>query len=89
MGKGSKGLRHIEDFCASSQSGTSRKKIIYTKKVYETDYAEILLWISSIYFIINFNKAGKFLCFRRKATFNTDFNSLIGLIKKMFLGEGR
>ena len=72
MGKSSKGLRDIEDFCASSQSGTSRKKTVYTKKVYETDYAEILLQISSIYFIINFNKAGKFLCFRRKGTFNTD-----------------
>ena len=30
-------LRDIEDVCASSQSGTLRKKIICTKKTYESD----------------------------------------------------
>ena len=60
MGNGSRWFRQIEDLCPSSQSGTSRKKIISTKKVYEIDHIEICLRISSISFIINLNKAGKY-----------------------------
>ena len=37
MGIVSKGLKDIEDICHSSQSGTWRKKIVYTKKAYEID----------------------------------------------------
>ena len=59
MGYGSKGLRKIEDFCSSSQPGTSRKKIVFTKNVYEIDHTEICFWISSISFIINLNKVAK------------------------------
>ena len=43
MGNDSKGLRQIEDFYSLSQSGTSRKKIVCTKKVYEIDHVEICL----------------------------------------------
>ena len=59
MGNYSKGLTQIEDFCSLSQSGTSRKKIFSTKKVYEIDHVEICLLISSISLTINLNKAGK------------------------------
>ena len=59
MGNDSKGLRQIEDFYSLSQSGTLRKKIVCTKKVYEIDHVEICLLISSIYLTINLNKAGK------------------------------
>ena len=59
MGNDSKGLRQIEDFCSLSQSGTSREKIVCTKKVYEIDHVEICLLISSISLTINLNKAGK------------------------------
>ena len=59
MGNDSKGLRQIEDFYSLSQSGTSRKKIACTKKVYEIDHVEICLLISSISLTINLNKAGK------------------------------
>ena len=59
MGNYSKGLRQIEDFYSLSQSGTLRKKIVCTKKVYEIDHVEICLLISSIYLTINLNKAGK------------------------------
>ena len=37
MGIVSKGLKDIEDICHSSQSGTWRKKIVYTKKAYEIE----------------------------------------------------
>ena len=37
MGNFSKELRHIEDVCPSSRSGTLRKKIVRTKKAYEID----------------------------------------------------
>ena len=43
MSNDSKGLRPIKDFCPSSQSGTSRKKIVSTKKVYEIDHTETCL----------------------------------------------
>ena len=59
MGNDSKGLRQIEDFYSLSQSGTSRKKIVCIKKVYEIDHVEICLLISSISLTINLNKAGK------------------------------
>ena len=59
MGNDSKGLRQIEDFYSLSQSGTLRKKIVCTKKVYEIDHVEICLLISSISLTINLNKAGK------------------------------
>ena len=59
MDNDSKGLRQIEDFYSLSQSGTSRKKIACTKKVYEIDHVEICLLISSISLTINLNKAGK------------------------------
>ena len=59
MGYASKGLRQIEDFCSSSQPGTSGKKIVFTKKVYEIDHTEICFWMSSVSFIINRNKVAK------------------------------
>ena len=37
LGHLSKELRDIENVCPSSQSGTLRKKIIFTKKAYEID----------------------------------------------------
>ena len=37
MGNFSKELSGIEDVGPSSQSGTLRKKIVYTKKAYEID----------------------------------------------------
>ena len=79
---GSKRLRHTAYNCLLPQSATSRKKNVCTKKVYEINDAETSLWISSISFVISFNKVGKFLCFRRKATSQ-------GLIKKMCLGVSR
>ena len=76
---GCKGLKHIEGFHPLSQSGTLRKKTVYNLKVFEIDHNEISLSIFSILIVINFNKAGKFLCCRIKTTSQ-------GLIKKMFLG---
>ena len=52
------------------------------KNVYETNHTETSLCISSISFIIRFNKAGKILCFRRKSTSQD-------LINKMCLGVGK
>ena len=48
-------LRHTAYNCLS------RKKIVCTKKVYEVNHVETSLWISSIYFIISFNKVGNFI----------------------------
>ena len=47
-------LRHTAYNCLS------RKKIVCTKKVYEMNHVETSLWISSISFIISFNKVGNF-----------------------------
>ena len=64
---GSTGLRHIADIRPLSHSGTSRKKIACTGKIYEIGHAETSLWIFlNLFFVISFNKAGKF---QRKATF--------------------
>ena len=82
MSNDSKGLRPIKDFCPSSQSGTSRKKIVSTKKVYEIDHTETCLWISSISFILNFNKTSKYFYVVGVATSQNS-------IKKMFSGGGR
>ena len=60
MDNSSKWLRQTEDLSPSSQSGTSTKKIICTKKSREIDHTKICLWISSIQFIINLNKADKY-----------------------------
>ena len=43
MDNSSKWLRQIEDLSPSSQSGTSTKKIICTKKAHEIDHTEICL----------------------------------------------
>ena len=72
----------MEDIGSSSESETSGKKIVCTEKIYKIDHAEICLWISTVSFIINVNKKGKFLCFRKKVTSQV-------IIKKMFLGGGR
>lgn len=48
-----KGLKHVAEVSSSPQSGTSRKKVVCT----EIDQAETILRISSISFIISFNKA--------------------------------
>ena len=55
---GSKRLRHTAYNCLLPQSATSRKKIVCTKKFYEINDAETSLWISSISFVISFNKVG-------------------------------
>ena len=62
---GSKMLRHIPSAHPSLQSGTLRKKIICTKKVYEINHVEIM-WISSITFLIGINKADKFFKEKQK-----------------------
>ena len=56
----SKGIRPIADVYLSPQSGVGKKKIVYTEKVSKINHAETGLWISSIYFIISFNKAIQF-----------------------------
>ena len=45
-------IKHISDMHPSPQCGTSRKKIVCLKKVFEIDRAENSLWISSTSYII-------------------------------------
>ena len=71
-----------ENVSFSLQSGKSKKKKnARTEKAYEIDCAEVCFWMSWISFTIDFNKAGKILCFTRKATSQV-------LIKEMLLGGG-
>ena len=49
-------------------SGTSKKKLFSPRKIMKS----ITFWISSVSFIISFNKAGNFLCFRRQAKPNKE-----------------
>ena len=58
---GSKWLRDTVNIYPLPHSGTFRKKIVCTEKVYEIDNAETILWISSISLIISFNKVWELL----------------------------
>lgn len=66
----------------------SRQSLLFTNKpalrksMKSVTLRLVCMYISSISFIISFNKANKFLCFRRKTTSQ-------GLVKKIFLGGGR
>ena len=55
----SKGLRCVADFRDSLQSEKSRKKIVCIKKMYKINHAGTSL-LTSISFIVSFNKAGAF-----------------------------
>ena len=66
-------MRQIVELCTSLRPGTSRKEIFCNKKVKEFDRTETSIRISTISFIISFNKAGEFfyvseekqLCWRK------------------------
>ena len=65
---GSKGLGNVADARPLRQSWSLRQRTIYTEKVCDIDHGGIYLRISSIFLIFSFNKAGKFLSFKRKTT---------------------
>ena len=69
---GCKKLRCFAKLRLSTQSGTSRKKIVFTKKVYEIDQAETTLWISSISFFMSFNKEGEKANLLKRSRFLSD-----------------
>ena len=50
------GLRHITEVCQSMQSGTLGKTTVCFESVFEINYAEASLLISSNSFIISFHK---------------------------------
>ena len=69
---GSKWLRDTVNIYPLPHSGTFRKKIVCTEKVYEIDNAETILWISSISLIISFNKVWELLFNFYKIHFNEE-----------------
>ena len=73
MGSGSERLRHIADVFPSSQSGTSRKKIICTKKIAPRFAPGFFQFLLSLILI-------KKACFRVKVTSKS-------LIKKIVFGK--